>query len=127
MINLKDLAGDRFRITLDAAAQQDPSRSERPWLYRIPARYGFVGVSGPDALMAHCHAARVTPRLLAIPGVVARQTGDAEVNATFPPDRLDEVADVLQARRRRRLSPEARGRATARLAMVRPIPHSGAA
>ena len=104
-----------------------PPGRRRPWLYRLPARYGHVGVHGSDALMAHCHAARVIPRLLAIEGVVVRQRGDVEVNVAFPPYRLDDVAAVLHVRRRRRLSPEARERATARLAASRPRPLSGAA
>jgi hypothetical protein len=107
-VDLRELAGDRFKIALDESAVADPTRSERPWLYRIPCRYGFIGVHGADTLLVYCGAARVIPRLLAIPGVIPRQIGDGEVNATFLPDRLDEVADVLQARRRRRLGDEHR-------------------
>jgi hypothetical protein len=112
MIDLKRLASDKYRVELDPSADDSP-RDERPWLWRITCKYGFVGVHGPDTLLAHCNAARVIARLLAVPDVAPRQIGGGEVNCSFPPDRLDAVAEVLGARRRRRLSEEQRERLVA--------------
>lgn len=117
-IDLRALAGDKFKTVLDESGADVP-RPERAWHVRIPCRFGFIGVHGPGALLAHCHTARVIPRLLAIEGLAATQRGDGEVNATFPPGRLDAVAQALGARRQRRLSSEARERATSRLAVNR--------
>jgi hypothetical protein len=104
VIDLHALASERnLKATLDPSAEGEP-RSDRPWLWRIPCKYGWIGVHGPATLLAHCNAKFVIPRLLAIPGVVARQRGDREVNATVPPERLDEVAELLQTRKQRRLN-----------------------
>jgi hypothetical protein len=111
-INLQVLAGDRHQIVLDPSAKGEPC-SARPWFYRIPCKYGFIAVYGADKLVAHCRAGRLIPRLLKIPGVVARQRGDGEVNAVFPPERLKDVARLLGARRKRQMSPEERERLVA--------------
>jgi hypothetical protein len=111
-IDLKALAGAKYRIALDPSAGAEPSRAERPWYYRIPCKYGFIGVHGPKALMAYCKARLVISRLIALPGVAVKQRGDHEVNVTFPPERLDAVADLLQARRRIILSDAERARRT---------------
>jgi hypothetical protein len=119
VIDLRTLAGNRFRITLDPSAEADPARRSRPWYYRVPAKYGHIGVHGPDALVAYCDRPRLFPALLAIPGARVRQRGDQEIAVLLAPDNLDRAADILKARRRRRLSAEARERATARLAANR--------
>jgi hypothetical protein len=115
MIDLKALAFDgRYQIDLDPSADQEP-RSEWPWLWRIPCRHGFIGVHSADRLLAHCHSSRIAPRLLAVPDVIAKQVGDREVNCVFPPERLHDVAEVLIARRKRRLSAAQRDRVVAAL------------
>jgi hypothetical protein len=126
LIDLKRSFGHEYRITTDPSAEMDPRRSERAWYYRIPARYGWIGVAGPETLLAYCSAPRVIPRLLEIPGIVVRQRGDSEVAAAFGVSQLDDVARVLKAKRRRRMSPEARELATARLAASRFDSHSRA-
>lgn len=115
MIDRKAIAGNRYRTTLDPSAGLDPARENRVFYYRIPARYGFIGVHSSDALLAHCKAVRIIPRLLAISGVEVRQRGDREVNAVFPLDRLDEVATLLKAKRRVQLSPAERARRAERM------------
>jgi hypothetical protein len=110
MIDLRKLAGDRFKITLDPSADSEP-RSERLWYYRVPCEYGWIGIHGPKTLLAHCNAKGVIPRLLAIPGVVAHQRGDDEVNAIVPPEQFERVARLLQARKRRKMNFSAEDRA----------------
>jgi hypothetical protein len=113
-IDLKALAGVKYRVTLDPSAAGEPL-ADRPWFYRIPCKFGFIGVHGPETLMAHCRSRRLFARLLAIPDVTARQRGDREINVTFPPGRLDDVAQLLAARRcRPRLSAERRAELIAR-------------
>jgi hypothetical protein len=126
MIDLKALAGQNYRLTLDPSAEADPTRAERPWLYRVPAKYGFIGVHGGDALVAYCDRPRLFSALLEIPGARTRQRGDTEIAVLIGPEHLDRAAGILKARRRRRLSPEARERATARLAANRFGSHSDA-
>jgi hypothetical protein len=53
-----------------------------------------------------------------------RNPGDGEARVAFPESMLDRVADLLQARRKRRMTPEAREEAAARLERTRFRPHS---
>jgi hypothetical protein len=56
----------------------------------------------------------MVPKLEALDGVTVHQRGDHEVRVIFHPDRLDAIADLLKARKRRRLSDDQK----ARLAMA---------
>jgi hypothetical protein len=125
-VDLRELAGDRFKIALDESATAEPARSERIWLYRIPCRYGFIGVHGERTLVANCDRPRLFPALLAIPRATVRQRGDDEIAVIIEPDHLDDAAGILKAYRRRRLSADARERATARLVANRFSSHSRA-
>jgi hypothetical protein len=76
----------------------------------IPGRYGQIEWTGGPTLAVWCDHPRLFRRLWAIPGVHPRQTGDREMRAAFPPQVIEPVAAVIQARRRRQgrpLSPEA--------------------
>jgi hypothetical protein len=53
MIDVKTLAGDRYRITLDPFAEIDTCRENRVFYYRIPAKYGFISVHGENTLAAY--------------------------------------------------------------------------
>ena len=84
----------------------------------IPSRYGQIewlcdGVDcwscplpGQLALAVYSDRPRLFGKLWAIPGVKRHQTGDTEMRAVFPPEALEQVAQVIKARRRRSLSPE---------------------
>ena len=86
MIDLKRLADDRgLRRSLDPTAEIDRSRESRPWLCRIPCRFGWIGVHGETVLSAFCPRPRIWPKLLAIPEVKIRQRGDRELTVVFPP------------------------------------------
>jgi hypothetical protein len=122
MIDLHALAADHYRITLDESYEaSDRTRDDRLWCYRIPCKLGHVYVHGPATLGAWTGRRMVVSRLAAVPGVRVRQRGDSEITVVFPADRLDEVAAILKARRRRRLSPEHKAVAVANL---KPFPRT---
>jgi hypothetical protein len=108
MIDLKAIAGIKYRIALDESKTADSTRSERLWLYRIPCKYGFISVHSPEMLAAWTGNRGIISRLVEIPGVQVKQRGDREVRVLFGPDRLDAIADLLKARRRPRLTDEQR-------------------
>jgi hypothetical protein len=84
----------------------------------IPGRYGQVewhcddvncwscSLPGQLALAVYSDRPRLFGKLWAIPGVRRHQTGDTEMRGVFPPAALEQVAQVIKARRRRSLSPE---------------------
>ena len=122
MIDLKSLASDRYRITLDESSKDDTSHENRPWYYRIPCKYGFISVYGADMLAAYARGRIMPGKLAAMDGTRIHQRGDDEIRVLFSPDRLDAIADLLGARRRRHLSPKNRAEAIARLQRSRPNP-----
>ena len=95
MIDLHRLAAERgYRITVDETATIDQARSSRPWLYRIPCRYGFISVHGPTTLAAWTGNPKMVGKLISVPGVHVHQRGDTEARVLF--------AQALPSRRRRR-------------------------
>jgi hypothetical protein len=111
MVNLKEIYGKTYRITLDESASIDgQTHEERLWLYQIPCKFGHIFVQGENTLGAYCNRIKVIPRLIALPGVRVKQRGDREVNVAFDPAQLAEVAQLLKARKRRVISAEERSR-----------------
>ena len=110
MIDLKEQFGDRFKITLDESATVDTDREAKLWFQRIPCNRGFISVHGPDTLAGFTNRSKIVAKLVSIPGVRVHQQGDAEARVLFGPEILEAVADVLQARRRRRVSEATRER-----------------
>jgi hypothetical protein len=106
MERLRALPGG-FKITHDAEG----------WPV-IPGRLGRIewfcdGVDchacplpGEVTLAVYTDRRRMHRLLLALPGVRSHQRGDDELRAVFLPEALAEVARVIRARRKRRLSPE---------------------
>jgi hypothetical protein len=109
MLDLKSLAADRYRITLDESASEDTDRETKLWCYRLPCRYGFISVHGVNTLAAYTRG-RMVSKLEALEGVTVHQRGDQEVRILFHPDRLDAIAELLKARKRRRLSDDQKAR-----------------
>jgi hypothetical protein len=86
-------------------------------MYLIPCQYGHIFPHGGDILAASTDkAGRIARRLKALPGVKVHQDGDDGATVLFHVNQFDTVADIIQPRRRRRLSPEARKAAGERLA-----------
>src|SRR5262245_10951102 len=72
----------------------------------IPGRYGQIEWTGGPELAVYSRRPRLFQKLWAIPGVTRHQTGDDEMRAVFPPEALEQVAQVIKARRKRSLAPE---------------------
>jgi hypothetical protein len=111
--DLVSLAGKRYRITLDPSVQDDSSKAERRWLCRIPCKYGFISIHGPDTLAAFANTSIMAGKLVAVSGVKVHQRGDREVRVLVAPDMLDAIADLLRARRKRQVSEAERDRLAA--------------
>jgi len=119
-INLRERYGDVYRITHDESYHHERTefRSiEEPWLQVIPGRYASIYPHGGELLAVSTHertSGRVNQslrrKLLAIPGVEPQQDGGDGIDATFPVEAFDAVAELVKARRRRRLSPEQRAK-----------------
>jgi hypothetical protein len=110
MLDLKAQFGDRYQITYDESATDDTDRETRLWCARISCRFGFISVHGPDTLAAWSNHRSVVKRLAELAGVRVHQRGDHEIRVTFASDRLEEIACILRAKRRRRLSEEHRAK-----------------
>jgi hypothetical protein len=113
VLDLKQLAGARYKIVLDPSSQVDTDRETRLWCYRIPGKAAgkppdqktsFISVHGPETLAAWSDRPRIVRRLAALPFAHTHQRGDREIRVLFPVDRLDEVCAVIQAKRRRQVS-----------------------
>jgi hypothetical protein len=85
----------RLRVTIDAEG-----------FPVIHGRYGQVERFDGVDLAVYSDRPRIFARLWAIPGVRRHQTGDTEMRAVFPPESLQQLAQLIQARRRRTLSSE---------------------
>jgi hypothetical protein len=80
----------RLRVTKDAEA-----------FPVIPGRYGRIEWFDGQDLAVYSDHPRLFVKVWAIRGVRRHQTGDQEMRAIFPPEALDRVAGVIEARRRR--------------------------
>jgi hypothetical protein len=67
----------------------------------IPGRYGQIEWFDGADLAVYTDRPRLFARIWVVPGVRRHQTGDTEMRAVFPPERLASVAAVIRARRRR--------------------------
>jgi hypothetical protein len=122
MFDLKKLYGDVYKITLDESiTASKKKRANRPWLQQIPCKYGHIYIAGRNLLGAHAAGRLVAGRLATLPGVTVRQRGDAEVNVVFPREVFPAVAALLQARKRRKVSPEQARAGAERLAAHRAL------
>jgi hypothetical protein len=120
MIDLKKMYGDVYKIALDESASGQ-SRADRLWYQQIPCRYGHIFVAGRKLLGAHASGKLMPGRLAALPGVTVRQRGDSEINVVFPREVFPAVAALLQARKRRKVSPEQARAGAERLAAHRAL------
>ena len=122
-MNLKERYGKRYRVRHEKSykAQYGP-RAWTPdtWLQIIPCRHGHIYPHGGDVLAAATDkAGGMARRLKALDFATVHQDGTDGVTVLFPIERFDEVAEIMQPKRRRRLSPEARKAAGERLAKYR--------
>lgn len=102
-VDLKERFGRHYRIEWEPG-----SRSRDPWYMQIPCRHnrGHICPWGPDVLAACTNSRRLTERLARLPYTTVHQDCDDGGNVLFPVDHLPEVAEIMEARKRRRLSEE---------------------
>ena len=98
---------------------RDDGSHDPPWSLEIPGKLGAIyphGASGSLAVLTQ--SSRAIRKLVAL-GLKVVQRGDTEAAFMFDPRQIDQVAAIIQAKRRRRLSPEHRAAAVAALARAR--------
>ena len=110
MIDLKAIAGSRWRVTLDESAEQDPGGSHSPWNYRLEGRRGHVYCHGQTTLGVWTDHRGMRRRLLDLLGARLHQGGDREWTIVVSLDHLGAAATIIKARKRRRLSEEHRAK-----------------
>jgi hypothetical protein len=93
---------------------------DRAWLTEIPCSKakggGHLFTIGEDSIGYMGRQPCRKHELLRIPGVTMAQEGDQEFTTRFPVELLDQVAKVVGALRRVRLSPEEKAARSARAA-----------
>ena len=118
-IDLRARFGDRYRLGTDPSLEAERTEfraEERRWLTTILCRHGEIIPWGGFKLAACTSGAgSIGKRLRALPFVEVAQNGQDGRNVVFDLEHFDEVAEIMQPRRRRRLSPEARAAAGERL------------
>jgi hypothetical protein len=111
-INLKRRFGDRYKVVYEEAYYAEYGENavrEAPDYMIIPCRHGHICPWGGENLAA-CTRRRgpIANRLKALPFVEVAQDGDDGANVVFSVEHFDEVAKIMQARRRPVLSDERR-------------------
>lgn len=120
-INLKEVYGERYRITLDPAAETLAERKD-PWMFTIrckgrDCRFRPIIYPHSDKLLALEIDYKKTKRVLlqSLPGMITHQMGNNECTLLFPPELFDRVAEIVKPIARVKVSPEARAAAKARI------------
>jgi len=117
VINLRAQFGREFKIVMEESyrAQHGPNaRVDDPHYQVIPGSLGHIYAWGATRLAASSNTSGSTARKLkALPSVEIWQDGSDGCTVLFPVDLLDQVADLLKLRRRRRLTEEQRERLSA--------------
>ncbi len=67
----------------------------------IPGRYGQIEWVDEEQIAVFTDRRLIRSRLLAVPGVRPHQVGDTELRALAPPEALETLAGITQARKRR--------------------------
>lgn len=114
-IHLRERFGKRYKIGVDresyVAQYGATAVREDPWLLLIPGGRGHVYPHGGDLLAASTNTSGPTAKaVLQLPGVIVHQNGADGVTVLFREPQLSQVAQLLQLRRRRRVSDQERQR-----------------
>ena len=107
--NLKRLYGDRFRVTYEesyTAERGEGARGADPWLQIIPCKYGHLFPWGRNLLAASVDGhSNIAGELRRLACCLVVQDGDrGELTATFDPGDFEQVAEVMQPRKRRQVN-----------------------
>ncbi len=123
-IDLRQRFGKEYRIGRDPTYYVDTgphANRSSPWLLTIPCRHGHISPHGGTTLAASTdRRGAIARRLMLLSCCEVYQDGTDGVTVLFDLADFDEVAAIMQPRRRRRLSEAQRQACTERLAKVRP-------
>jgi hypothetical protein len=111
MIGFTEEHRQRFRVSIEEGGQ----RSD-PYAFVIEGSRGQIFVYGEGRFGVATIGNRL--KLRAQPWLTITQDGDDGFNAVFPAERLNSVARLIGAYRRRKLNPEHRAKSVATLAQI---------
>ena len=122
-INLKDRFGGRYRVVYEEsyfAEHGQTARADDPWLQVLLCQHGHIYPHGGELLAAATDKrGGIAKKLAALDCTTVVQDGSDGANVVFPVEHFDEVARIMKARKRRRLSPEHRRKLTEAAAKYR--------
>jgi len=106
-LNLKDLYGERYKITLDESAFCEKESKRDLWYFQIPCKYGHIYSISDMYLGFWCDSGVIKARMVReAPEIELVQDSDDEGVFRFTPEQFEIVAKYARPRRRRRLSKE---------------------
>jgi hypothetical protein len=126
-VNLQLRFGKRYRIGFDPVFDPHGKHRDRidPWLYVIPCQRGTIYPHGGSLLAVEVDGRAITrQRLRGLGCTTVIQDGDESVAVTFDVADIDQIAEIVKPRRKRRLSEEQRRQAAERLAPYQFNPRS---
>lgn len=124
-VDLRQTFGTTYRYHWDPSyhAETPAGRKvEQAWLTTIPCKHGSIAPHGGRRLSAYCDAGPVKRRAVERLGCVAVSQGGGEcpeIIVTFDVNDIEQVAEVLKARRPRVYSPGEQAKRRKRLAEAR--------
>lgn len=123
MIDLKKLAGFKYRLRWDESASIPGQTAEdRAWLRQIPCQRGHIFIQAEDELGVWCNKGPTIAKLRVMPGLKLLCRGDREASFAFHPDMLDVVCELMGVLKKKQLSPEQKARLIALGAKHRFLP-----
>jgi len=106
-MNMKELYGDKYKVVDDGT--DDSDRAERVTCMEIRGKYGAIYPQNANTLAVRFDSTIIAKKAEAtIPGLKLHRNGDFEKVYLFAPAQFSQVADIMQARKRKVLTPEAR-------------------
>jgi hypothetical protein len=118
-IDLKKIAGKRWRTDYDPAYRAERKRGDDPQLIIVLCKLGHIYVHSASELGVATDGRHTGIKIARIPGVTIQQDGSDGMNLTFPPELLPRVAAIIKPRRRRQMTDEQRAAAGERLRALR--------
>jgi hypothetical protein len=121
VIDLKRLAGNRWRISMDEAwdLEKGHNSNEKIWLYWIEGSRGHIYSHGAQMIGAWTEGRTTRNRLLALEAARLHRAGDREWTVVLSIEHLDAAAALIGGRKRRKLSREHRAKLMASNAATR--------
>ena len=119
-IDLKEVYGDKFKITIDESASHDGESKKDPWNFQIPCKFGHIYPISNKLLGFFCESSKIATKIKRnLSKITIAQEGDFEAVFAFTPIQFDSIAQYAQPRKRRRYSDEYRKELTERLSRAR--------